>query len=424
MVIIHTIENTQTERAILIGYYRKGSNTRRFELSMDELVELAETARAEVAGVVTQGRDLVDSRWYVGKGKVEEINRMVQELDANLVIFNDELTPLQVRNLEQSIECKVVDRTQLILDIFSQRARSREGKLQVELAQLQYRLPRLTGKGAELSRLGAGIGTRGPGETKLESDRRHIRRRIGEIKEHLSEVKRHRQLYRERRKKNEAFQVAIVGYTNAGKSTILNRLTEAGIVEEDKLFATLDPTSRRVELPGGQEVILTDTVGFIQDLPHQLVAAFRSTLEEAAEADLILLVVDASHPEYQIHMEVVDKILEDLDALSIPRLTVFNKMDCVEDKPVAPITGEVLYVSAYREEDMKRLLVAIQDHMERQHHTYLLRIPISRGDLYALLHRTMRVQHEKITEDEQYYEMEVRGKNPEQVSKELSSFTV
>ncbi|GED16234.1 GTPase HflX [Aneurinibacillus migulanus] len=386
------------------------------------MAELAHTAEAEVVATLTQGRDQVDSRLYVGKGKVEEINVLVQELEADLVIFNDELTPMQIRNLEHIIECKVIDRTQLILDIFAQRARSREGKWQVELAQLQYRLPRLTGKGAELSRLGAGIGTRGPGETKLETDRRHIRRRISEIEGHLAEVKRHRQLYRERRKKNAVFQVAIVGYTNAGKSTILNRLTDAGILEENKLFATLDPTSRRVNLPGGEEIIVTDTVGFIQHLPHQLVAAFRSTLEEAAEADLILQVIDASHPDYQIHMEVVDEVLTELGAESIPRLTVFNKMDRVEERPISAVSGKVLYLSAYVEEDMQRLLQAIEAHIESQYNRYVLRLPTERGDLYALVRRNLHVLREKIGEDGMYYELEVKGKGIEQLSPELVTF--
>ncbi|MED0677772.1 GTPase HflX [Aneurinibacillus thermoaerophilus] len=418
------VDEQKTEQAILVGCYKKHGDQRRFELSMEELAELTRTAQAEVIASLTQERNQIDARLYVGKGKVEEINQLALELKADLVIFNDELTPMQIRNLEQAIECKVIDRTQLILDIFAQRAHSREGKLQVELAQLQYRLPRLTGKGAGLSRLGAGIGTRGPGETKLETDRRHIRRRISEIEHQLAEVKRHRLLYRERRKKNKVFQAALVGYTNAGKSTILNRLTGAGVLEEDKLFATLDPTSRRVRLPGGEEIIMTDTVGFIQDLPHQLVAAFRSTLEEAAEADVIVQIVDASHPDHQIHMKVVDSVLTELGAGMIPRLTVFNKMDVVAEAPIAPVTGEVLYISAHRPEDIKRLLMVIEAHIKSRYARYTLRLPTIRGDLYALVRRNLHIVHENISEDGMYYELQVEGRNVTQLSPELLQFII
>ena len=391
-------------------------------MSLSELNELTRTAGAEIITTLIQGKDQTDRRWYIGKGKVEELNALVGELGAHLVIFNDELSPIQVRNLEVKLDCRIVDRTQLILDIFASRARSKEGKLQVELAQLEYQLPRLTGKGAEMSRLGAGIGTRGPGETRLETDRRHIRRRIGEIKDHLQEVKRHRKLLRERRKKNEAFQVALVGYTNAGKSTILNRVSAADALEEDKLFATLDPLSRRVELPGGQTMIITDTVGFIQDLPHHLIAAFRSTLEEALEADLILHVVDSSNQDYSIHMEVVEEILEDLGAVNIPRVLVFNKMDLVQEKPVASVTSPMLYISANRKEDIEGLLQQIEKERVRLFQGYKLRIPTMRGDLYASVHREAQINKEVLTEDGLFYEMDVRCKELSKINPELTEY--
>lgn len=369
-----------------------------------------------------QGKDQTDNRWYIGKGKVEELNEMARELGADLIIFNDELSAIQVRNLEQKLDCRIIDRTQLILDIFAGRARSREGKLQVELAQLQYQLPRLTGKGAEMSRLGGGIGTRGPGETRLETDRRHIRRRIGEIKRHLDEVDRHRKLLRERRKKNEAFQVALVGYTNAGKSTILNQLASAEALAEDKLFATLDPLSRKVELPGGQTMIITDTVGFIQDLPHHLVAAFRSTLEEALEADLVLHVVDASNQEYSIHMEVVEQILEELGAAGLPRITIFNKMDRAHEKPVASVQGPALYISALRKEDTESLLHAIEKERLTHFQSYRMQIPTTRGDLYAALHREGQILKESLSEDGLFYEMDVKCQELGKIHRELKDY--
>lgn len=389
---------------------------------MIELNELTRTAGAEVLTTLIQGKEQKDRRWYLGKGKVEELNALVREMGADLVIFNDELSPIQVRNLEEKLDCRIVDRTQLILDIFASRARSKEGILQVELAQLEYQLPRLTGKGAEMSRLGGGIGTRGPGETRLETDRRHIRRRIGEIKGHLQEVKRHRKLLRERRKKNESFQVALVGYTNAGKSTILNRMSSADALAEDKLFATLDPLSRGVELPGGQTMILTDTVGFIQDLPHHLIAAFRSTLEEALEADLILHVVDASNQECSIHMEVVEEILEDLGAVNIPRITVFNKMDLVEEKPIASVTTPITYISANRREDIEKLLQLIEQERVRLFQGYKLRIPTIRGDLYASIHREAQINREGLSEDGLFYEMDVRCKDLSKINPELNDY--
>lgn len=313
----NSTHDTQTEmqdKAVLVSLItdevkRSGINT---EYSLDELVKLAETAGVEVLSVLTQNKEAKDSKWFIGKGKVEELRAVAEELGANTAIFDQELSGAQVRNLEESLDLKIIDRTQLILDIFAQRAKTREGIIQVELAQLSYLLPRLSGHGKNLSRLGGGIGTRGPGESKLETDRRHIRDRISDLKRQLEEVTRHRYLHRERRQKSGIVQVALVGYTNAGKSTLLKQLTAADVYIENQLFATLDPTSRTMELPSGKEIILTDTVGFIQNLPHDLVASFRATLEEANEAHLILHVVDASSDMRDEQMKVVETILQQL----------------------------------------------------------------------------------------------------------------
>src|SRR5690606_9949760 len=281
-------QKQEMEKAILVGCQVQTEDDSRFQYSLEELQSLTKTAKGQVVMTITQKRERVHPATYIGKGKVEELVNLEEELEPDVIIFNDELSPSQVRNLSAKFQARVIDRTQLILDIFASRANSKEGKLQVELAQLQYLLPRLIGKGIELSRLGGGIGTRGPGETKLETDRRHIHKRIDDIKNQLSVIVQHRERYRERRKKNNTYQIALVGYTNAGKSTLFNRLTEADSFEENLLFATLDPMTRRMILPGGITTLLTDTVGFIQDLPTSLIAAFRSTLEEVKEADLIL----------------------------------------------------------------------------------------------------------------------------------------
>src|SRR3954471_4930621 len=320
-------QETSLEKAILVGCQTQTLDDSRFQYSMEELASLTETAKGEVIMTVVQKRERIHSALYIGKGKVEELKALVEDVEADIVIFNDELSPSQKRNLASELSARIIDRTQLILDIFAQRARSQEGKLQVELAQLQYLLPRLAGQGTALSRLGAGIGTRGPGETKLESDRRHIRRRIDDIKGQLSVIVQHRDRYRERRKKNKTFQIAIVGYTNAGKSTLFNRLSEADSFEENQLFATLDPMTRKLILPSGFQTLITDTVGFIQDLPTALIAAFRSTLEEVKEADLLLHVVDTSNPDYFQHEQTVDQLLEELETSHIQQLTVYNKKD-------------------------------------------------------------------------------------------------
>ncbi len=315
------------ERALLIAV---DTGDYDYDVSMAELGELASTAGAQVVAQMVQKRPAVEAATYVGKGRLQEIKEFCSNNEIDLIIADSELTPIQIRNIEDETDTRVVDRTTLILDIFAGRARSKEGKLQVELAQLKYSLPRLTGKGVSMSRLGGGIGTRGPGETKLESDKRHIRRKIQYIKEELADVERRRNMQHIRRRKNGVITVAIVGYTNAGKSTLMNRLTDAGVLQEDKLFATLDPTARRLVLPNGQQVMLVDTVGFISRLPHQLVDAFRSTLEEATYADVILNVCDASNEECHNHIQITNSILQSLfknGCVDVPVINVFNKCD-------------------------------------------------------------------------------------------------
>lgn len=315
----------KTERVILVGVQENdGDDT---EESLQELAELAKTAGAEVVGTVIQKRERIHPGTYVGKGKIDEIRTLLNALDATGIICDDELSPVQMNHLQQELESKIMDRTLLILDIFASRAVTKEGKIQVELAQLRYRAVRLVGIGSSLSRLGGGIGTRGPGEKKLEMDRRLIKERISQLKKELEHVKKHRELLREGRKKDRVMTAAIVGYTNAGKSTLLNTLTDAGVLSEDKLFATLDPTTRLLELDGGQRIYLTDTVGFIRKLPHHLIEAFKSTLEEAKYADVILHVVDASNPQVEEQMFIVYETLRELGVKDKTIVTLFNKQD-------------------------------------------------------------------------------------------------
>lgn len=315
----------KTERVLLVGVQENdGDDT---EESLQELAELAKTAGAEVVGTVIQKRERIHPGTYVGKGKIDEIRTLLNALDATGIICDDELSPVQMNHLQQELESKIMDRTLLILDIFASRAVTKEGKIQVELAQLRYRAVRLVGLGSSLSRLGGGIGTRGPGEKKLEMDRCLIKERISQLKKELEHVKKHRELLREGRKKDRVMTAAIVGYTNAGKSTLLNTLTDAGVLSEDKLFATLDPTTRLLELDGGQRIYLTDTVGFIRKLPHHLIEAFKSTLEEAKYADVILHVVDASNPQVEEQMFIVYETLRELGVKDKTIVTLFNKQD-------------------------------------------------------------------------------------------------
>ena len=315
----------QQERVILFAASTNASDDT--EESVEELRELVKTAGAETVGVVIQNRENIHPGTYLGKGKIQELKEMVWESGATGVVCDDELSPAQLKNLEDALDTKVMDRTMIILDIFAARAKTREGKIQVELAQLRYRAVRLVGLRNSLSRLGGGIGTRGPGETKLEVDRRRIHERISQLKSELQDVERHRDVVRKQREKSGTLTAAIVGYTNAGKSTLLNKLTGAGILAEDKLFATLDPTTRALTLPGGEKVLLTDTVGFIRKLPHHLVEAFKSTLEEARYCDVILHVVDCSNPQMDMQMHVVYETLRRLDIKDKEIITVFNKVD-------------------------------------------------------------------------------------------------
>lgn len=325
------VEKTE-EKVILVGIsFREGDDT---EDSITELAELAETAGARVVGRTVQSRENIHPGTYVGSGKLQEIRQMVLDLQADGIVCDDELSPAQLRNMERELDCKVMDRTLVILDIFAARASTSEGKIQVELAQLRYRLSRLTGLGTSLSRLGGGIGTRGPGEKKLEMDRRLIKTRISQLKRELEEVRQHREITRGQRSQSHTKVAAIVGYTNAGKSTLLNRLTDANVLEEDKLFATLDPTTRNLKLDSGQEILLTDTVGFIRKLPHHLIEAFRSTLEEAKYADFIIHVVDSSNPQREKQMHIVYETLRNLGVEGKKIITLFNKQDKLQQEEI------------------------------------------------------------------------------------------
>lgn len=406
----HEITEQLPDRAIVVSLTLKGERRSEESVrhSLDELIALAETAGVEVLHTAVQARDAIDSKWFIGKGKVMELREAAEQLEANTAIFDQELSGAQVRNLEQALDLKIIDRTQLILDIFAQRAKTREGFLQVELAQLSYLLPRLSGHGVNLSRLGGGIGTRGPGETKLETDRRHIRNRIHELRQSLQEVKRHRALHRERRKKTGVPQVALVGYTNAGKSTLLNRLAQADVLAEDQLFATLDPATRKVSLPNGQEIVLTDTVGFIQHLPHDLVAAFRATLEEVNEADLVLHVIDSASPMRERQMEVVEEVLRELGAQGKPGIAVFNKTDLLpeEQRDLLSAPGESIRISARSNADVEALKMAIQSRLTGGNRTF--RIPAGRGDLIALLYRVGEVLEQRTEEEAIRFEVRVK----------------
>ncbi len=388
----------KTERAVLCGLSCPGFTLEQDadERTMNELKALAETAGAEAVAMTLQRRASPDSRTFVGEGKAEELKMLAETNDAQLILFDNELSPSQISNLEKLTGSTVLDRSALILDIFAQRARTGEGKLQVELAQYQYILPRLSGMGKSLSRLGGGIGTRGPGESKLESDRRHIRRRIDKLKKDLEQVRQVRAVQRRQRKKTELPMVAIVGYTNAGKSTLLNSLTGAGIEANNRLFDTLDPTTRKKRISDTQEILLSDTVGFIRKLPHHLVSAFKATLEEVAFADLLLHVVDVSDEDWHEQAETVNKVITQLGAEGIPCLMVYNKADkCSPDALPFFNSRKGVLISAKTGEGLDELLSTIEKTLGKGKRKIRLLIPYSDGASLDLLHREARVESEE-----------------------------
>lgn len=379
------------ETAVLIGVHAQTDNQFNFDSTMEELEALSQTCRLNVKGQITQNREQFDHKYYVGKGKIEEIKAFIEFHDIDVVVTNDELTTAQSKTLNDNLGIKIIDRTQLILEIFALRARSREGKLQVELAQLDYLLPRLQGHGKSLSRLGGGIGTRGPGETKLEMDRRHIRTRMNEIKHQLQSVVEHRERYRNKREQNQVFQVALVGYTNAGKSSWFNVLANEETYEKNLLFATLDPKTRQIQINEGFNLIISDTVGFIQKLPTTLVAAFKSTLEEAKDANLLLHVVDASHPEHRTQYNTVNQIINDLNMDQIPQAVIFNKKDLCTEAQASPVAkSPYVFVSSRDENDKDKVKNLMIDEIKRHLNYYEETVDsVNANRLYFLKQNTL-----------------------------------
>ena len=402
------------EKVILVGVSEQEGDDA--EDSVTELAELVKTAGATVVGTLIQKRETIHPGTYVGTGKVEEIAQLIAQTGATGIVCDDELSPAQLRNLENMLDTKVMDRTLIILDIFAARATTSEGKIQVELAQLKYRLSRLSGLGKTMSRLGGGIGTRGPGEKKLEIDRRLINDRIAQLNRELKEVVKHREITRAKRAKSEVPVVAIVGYTNAGKSTLLNHLTDAEVLEEDKLFATLDPTTRMLELDGHQQVLLTDTVGFIRKLPHHLIEAFKSTLEEAKYADYIFHVVDASNPQMDKQMHIVYETLDHLGVKNKKMVTLFNKMDQrTEEEPLQDFRADhILQISAANNQGLDEIKALLQE-MLREDKVYIERvIPYAQAGIIQLVREKGELVSEEYEPDgieiKAYVPMEVYGK--------------
>lgn len=381
------------------------------EWNTEELKELLSSARAELAEEVHLRRPHPDPAYYIGQGNSFQVYEVVQDIGASVVVVGEDLSPTQLRNLEDTITVRVIDRTQLILDIFAQRAHTKEGKLQVELAQLKYLLPRLAGRGTAMSRLGGGIGTRGPGETKLESDRKRIRERISDVTQELEEVRRHRSVQKAARRRLPFPSAALVGYTSAGKSTLLNTLSGAEVYVDPKLFATLDPTTRRVVLPDGWSVLMSDTVGFLRNLPHHLVAAFRATLEEVIESDFLIHVVDASHPRAREQQEAVMQVLQELGAADKPMLTAFNKSDLVTDqyelRRAVVETPNSVYISAAKHEGLPNLMAHISKTIQSLLTHVRLAVPYDRSDIVALCYERGRVLSADYQDDKIVVEAEI-----------------
>lgn len=413
-----TENGDKTERAVLAGVHTgtRGELNDTTDESIEELSELVKTAGGETVCTVIQNKQELEAATYMGTGKLEEIKNAVEMFDADMVVFDDELSPVQLRNISDFLGVKILDRSMLILDIFAMRAKSGEGKLQVELAQLKYRLPRLRGMGNVLSRTGAGIGTRGPGESRLESDRRHIYRRIAALEEQIEELGKHRNLIRSRREKDGIITAALVGYTNAGKSTLLNTLTDASVFAEDKLFATLDPTSRAITLEDNRKILLVDTVGFIRKLPHKLIEAFKSTLEEAVTADLLLHVIDASSNERDNQISVVETVLDEIGAGGKPVIGVFNKCDKLDILPVVNDGyGKNVFISAKNGVNIDKLIEAVSETAPGKKRRIKAVIPYSEGFIINELHDREKVLAEVYTENGTLVEALVDAKMYERI---------
>ncbi len=387
--------------AIIVGIAERGSDVPECERSLDELTRLLDTAGGDVFARVLQVKDSFDPRTCIGSGKVKEISELCKNNCIELVIFDFELTPAQIRNLEADIgeDVRVIDRSMLILDIFALHATSGEGKLQVELAQLKYSAPRLMGRGVEMSRLGGGIGTRGPGETKLESDRRHLKEKVFALEKKLAEMEHNRSVMRAQRDRSGLPKIALVGYTNAGKSTLLNALTGAGVLSEDKLFATLDPTTRKLTLPCGENVLLTDTVGFIRKLPHHLIKAFKSTLDEVVYADILLIVSDINDPESEEHIEVTKSVIEELGAADKPIIYVYNKCDLLSEELLPPENDDTVILSGVTGRGIDRLLCLVEQTVQKFKKKYTLLIPYSNQSALSALYNNYTVESVDYVDD-------------------------
>ncbi len=407
---LQSFNNGDSERALLVGTYSSKSDRHRQAISLEELSRLAETAGALVTEKQLHELRSPQPATYLGKGKIDEIFEEVQKMGLDVVILDEDLSPTQNRNLEKLLGVKVIDRTGLILDIFARRARTREGKIQVEVAQLRYLLPRLAGKGKEFSQLAGGIGTRGPGETKLEMDRRKARQRLSLLQRDLKSVRTHRALHRKKRTEVPLPVIALVGYTNSGKSTLMNRLTDAGVLVEDKLFATLDPTVRRIKLPSGREILLVDTVGLVRKLPHTLVEAFRATFEEVGYADLLIHLIDISHPHVNQQISVVEQVLEEFHLDNKPILRVFNKTDKINSDSSVVFLPSDLSISALTGEGLNALAPAIEEKLSETLHHLSLSLPYDAGSELSLLYRTGRVLKREDRPEGVHLEVEVNGK--------------